>query len=100
MNSAPASNAARQLSGSRIVPAPSSTLSPYRSATRSMTRIAFGTVMVISATPMPPLMMASAARNASSGEGARTMGTSPTSRIRPIAFSLDQAIAFHSGLIE
>src|SRR5690349_2970719 len=49
--------------------------------------------MVISAMPMPPLMMASAARNASSGEGARTIGTSPTSRMSARDLSLVQGIA-------
>src|SRR5208282_5726214 len=54
--------------------------------------MALGTVMVISAMPILPSIMASAARRASSGEGARTIGTRPTSRIRPREFSFDQVI--------
>src|SRR5437667_11132771 len=64
-----------------------------------MTRMAFGTVIVISAMPMPPLTMASAARKASSGEGARTMGTRPTSRMSARDFSLVQDIAVFPTIV-
>src|SRR5271166_5642251 len=54
--------------------------------------MALGTVMVISAIPILPAIIASAASRASSGEGARTIGTKPTSRIFPSAFSFVQDI--------
>src|SRR6266542_951852 len=53
--------------------------------------MALGTVMVISAIPIPPAIIASAALKASSGEGARTIGTRPTSRMSVIDLSFTQA---------
>ena len=47
-----------------------------------MTAGASGTVIVISKIEIPPASTASAARIASSGEGARTTGTMPTSSMR------------------
>src|ERR1035437_181993 len=58
--------------------------------------MALGTVMVISRMPIFPATMASAASRASSAEGARTIGTRPTSRIFPSAFSFDQDMVLPS----
>ena len=80
--SAPASMAARAVSASRMVPAPSSTCPPNWSATFSMTRMAPGTVMVISMMGMPPRWMAPAAWSANSALVARTTGIRPVSMIR------------------
>ena len=54
MNSAPARNAARAVSGSSTVPAPSRIRLPSLSATFSITRAARGTVNVTSITSTPP----------------------------------------------
>ncbi len=66
-------------SGVSTVPAPMSARPRKRSASSRITSTAPGTVMVISNTEMPPASTASAARSASSAEGARTTGTTPIS---------------------
>ena len=64
-----------------------------------MTAGASGTVIVISKIEMPPASTASAARIASSGEGARTTGTMPTSSMRR-QISARSAPAGGRGLID
>ena len=93
INSAPAAMALAQVFRSKTVPAPMRARLPKRRATSPSTRRAFGTVMVISATPTPLATIASAAANAISAVGARTIGISPTSRIFSSALFLDQAIS-------
>src|ERR1019366_9651141 len=56
--------------------------------------MALGTVKVTSRMPIFPATIASAASRASSAEGARTIGTKPTSRIFPRDVSLDQDMGF------
>ena len=82
MNAAPASMQRRAASASSTVPAPTTARSPSRSTSERMTAVASGTVIVISKIEMPPAITASAARIASSGDGARTTGTMPTSSTR------------------
>src|SRR5450432_1044227 len=81
MNWAPARMQARAVSGSSTVPAPNTIWSPNLSATFSSARIAPGTVIVISATRIPPRYTASMARMAPSALSVRTTGTMPISRI-------------------
>src|SRR4029077_12175887 len=56
--------------------------------TSRMTDTAFGTVIVISTTGMPPAQIASTARVASSTDAARTTGMIPTSSILRITSSI------------
>src|SRR5581483_3083275 len=81
-NSAPASMHRRAVSASSTVPAPTKTWEPADLTTSRISSIAPGTVIVISATGMPPSEMASTASFPSAREDARTTGTIPISTIR------------------
>ena len=59
-----------------------------------MTAVASGTVIVISKIEMPPASTASAARIASSGDGARTTGTMPT-----VSTRMQMSAAAHRSIL-
>src|ERR1051326_7796430 len=96
MKRAPASTHARAVSESITVPAPISAASPIRCESVLMICTAFGTVIVISRTLMPPSRIASTAANASSADVARMTGTIPTSRMRSTTDT--RRSAFHHPL--
>ena len=95
-NSAPASRHSVACSERKTVPAPVSTLSPYLRTTSRITAGAFGTVMVISITGIPPAQMASTACRASSKLAALTTGTIP---ISPIFFNTSSMFIVLSGVL-
>src|SRR5262249_8199720 len=86
-NSAPASRAARAVSGSSTVPAPSSTRPPSCRFPSRITSIAFGTVNVTSATLTPPSASARTTSTNGPGSGKRTTATIPQSNTRWRCFS-------------
>src|SRR5438552_8885361 len=95
-NCAPASRHSVACSERKTVPAPVSTLSPYLRTTSRITAGAFGTVMVISITGIPPAQMASTACRASSKVAALTTGTIP---ISPIFFNTSSMFIVLSGVL-
>ena len=79
------------------LPAPRVIRSPKWAAQRSMTVTAPGTVIVISATGMPPSTSASTARTTLSDDSARTTGTTPI-RVRfAITFCLSTDYSYLAG---
>ncbi len=87
MNSAPASKAARAVSGSRTVPAPIRTRLPNSFLTAATISRAPGTVNVTSIMSIPPSKRARATLVNCSLDGARRIATIPVSRTR-LRFSL------------